>query len=124
MPAKEGDRFSPEIWSLVGNPLSDNLIETYMRYVHSLRPEDRSVVLRAPNPRDGYVKIEVNELRANLTQRTPAGIYTAIRIYQDTLNEMNPEEKAQALEDPQKLIKATIRRLEIATPESNSPIYF
>lgn len=123
MSIKEGDRFSPEIWSLVGNPLPENLIDTYMRYVNSLPPHERHVILRAPNPNDGYVEISVKELREHLEERTTVGIHIAQITLKDTLREFTPKEREEASENPQLLIEATIRRLQEAT-ESNSPIYF
>ncbi|MBI3290348.1 hypothetical protein HYZ78_03040 [Candidatus Microgenomates bacterium] len=118
MPIKEGGHFSPEIWSLVGNPLPENLIETYMRYVNSLPPHERKVVLRTPNPNDGHVNIGIADLRANLTERTPDGLYTALMIYGDTFGEMTPQERSEVLEKPQILTEATIQRLEKAISEN------
>ncbi len=122
MPAKESERFSPEVWSLVGNPIPKNLIDTYMRYVDSLPPHERRARMQIPNPNNGH--LDEADLRAHLEERTPAGLYVALTIYNSTLEEMTIEKRDEALENPQVLIEATIRRLQEATPDPNSSPYF
>ena len=114
MSRQERGQFSQEAWVIVGNPLPENLINAYMRYYEALEPHERKIIIQVPNPNDGYIKIK--NPRAALEARDSVGISLILKVLEETLAQLTPEERKDVIENGT-LIDVAIQELEKSTEE-------